>query len=129
MKAAAIEAPLERDVQKAVLDYLNTLWNVKAWRANTGASTAVHNGKKRFIRYGQRGQADITGVANGGVRIEIEIKRPGNKPTMEQTAWLGEMRTLGAVAFWCDSVKSCSEQLRYEFQQRGWDWPASWNAQ
>ncbi len=100
--------PTEKEILNACLDYLNTIWGCKCWRQNTGAMSSVYKGKTRFMRFGQPGQADITGIYRGR-RIEIEVKKPRTKPTLIQGEWLGEMQRLGAIAFWCTSVDECRE--------------------
>ena len=71
-----------------------------AERQNTGA---VRLGK-RFVRFGTPGRADISGVWPDGRRLEIEVKRPGNKPTQAQLDFLLLMQEQGAIAFWVDDV-------------------------
>lgn len=103
---------LERDIQRACMDYLNTLHGVRVWRANVGGRSWVDKtGHNRVMKFGERGQSDLTGVGPGGVRIEIEIKRPGLLPSPEQAEWLREMDHFGAVAFWCDSFESCQAKF------------------
>lgn len=61
-------------------------------------------GKLRLVQYGATGQADLYGAQIGsGRHWEIEVKRPGNRPTEKQLAWLKEWTRLGAVAYWADS--------------------------
>jgi hypothetical protein len=48
----------ERDVQKAILDWLQAK-HIFAIRQNTGAMRSEYKGKSRFIRFGIPGQADI----------------------------------------------------------------------
>lgn len=103
MKSVRPPAPLERDVQKAILDYLRTV-GVLAWRVNVGAVAATHKGKRRFVRFGVPGQADIMGVLPGGTAIMVEVKRPGKRPTAAQVAFLRQVQAVGACAFWADSV-------------------------
>jgi|TARA_Y100000310_G_C20693769_1_gene824076 photosystem II stability/assembly factor-like uncharacterized protein len=57
------------------------------WRANTGASVYESKGKKRFVRFGVAGQADITGLLKNGRRVEIEVKKKGGKQTEKQQAF------------------------------------------
>lgn len=117
---------VEAGVQGAVLDWLNTLPEVAFWRRNVGAMTVEEaDGSKRFVQFNAKGMADTWGVVRT-IHAEIEIKRPGEHPDFDQTAWLDLMRQRGCIAFWCDSIETCIEQLRYEYQQRGWDWKPSW---
>lgn len=114
------------------MDWLNSLPGVKMWRQNRGAIlssyTSVRTGitKKRMVKFGLEGACDSTGAGPHGIRIEIEYKRPGEYPDLEQIAYMEMIRSTGAIAFWCDSLASCIKQLRYEFQQRNWPWKESW---
>lgn len=88
--------PREAEVLRACLKLLK-MRGISAWRQNTG----VGKFGKRFVRFGVPGQADISGVLPGsGVRIEIETKRPGNKPTPLQLAYLRGINASGGVACW-----------------------------
>ena len=48
----------ESDIQKAILAWLAAK-HILAFRMNTGAMAGEHNGKKRFMRFGTPGMADI----------------------------------------------------------------------
>lgn len=48
----------EAAVQAAILDWL-AVRHILAFRMNTGAMSAEHNGKKRFMRFGTPGMADV----------------------------------------------------------------------
>lgn len=115
----------EKDVQKVILDWVNTLPDVKVWRRNVGAFGGEYKGKKRFIRFGQRGQADLEGIAPGGIHIEIETKRPKNsETTFEQRVWIDDLVRHGAIAFFASNLDQCVEMMRIHYQRRGmvWDW-------
>ena len=73
----------EKDLVKTILAYLATRPDVLAWRQNTGA---VRIGN-RFVRFGQPGCADITGVLKGGRRLEIECKSERGTLSPEQEAF------------------------------------------
>jgi hypothetical protein len=102
----------ETQIVKACLDTLALRYKgiVKAWRNNTGVAWQP-KGKGEFmpVRYGIVGQADITGVVKAdcahalahkhrrfehsiGLRLEIEVKRPGKKPAPAQVLF-GKMIT------------------------------------
>lgn len=95
--------PREREskVQRAIVVRLSRL-GVRLWRRNTGAMTATHNGKTRHVRFAAPGQSDLWGVDRKARHWEIEVKRPGNKPTEKQMEWLKEMTARGCVAYWAD---------------------------
>lgn len=118
-----------KHVQPAIIKWLNSLPGVWAWRRNVG----VMKIGKRWIRFGQEGQADVEGiilitlpgVADPiGVHLEVECKAKGKTPTDKQGAYLTAARTYGAVALWADSVAMLKYKMRREYQQRGWEWPA-----
>ena len=48
----------ESEIQRAILDYLASK-GILAFRQNTGAMAGEYNGKKRFMRFGVPGMADI----------------------------------------------------------------------
>jgi len=69
---------------------------------------------------GTTGWPDITGVKKLnlnsleiGVRIEIEVKQPGKKPTTIQYSRLRRFRKLGAICFWTDDLDNCMKQFKY----------------
>ena len=119
----------EADIQKAVLEWLNTIPGIYVWRRNVGMTTSVYKGKKRVIRYGYRGQADLEGIGPNGIHLEIEIKRLGQKPTAAQRDWLLQAQGCGSIAFCCDSLQSCTASLRVSFRNRGWRWDPNWEVQ
>ncbi|CAK0780390.1 hypothetical protein CCP4SC76_730009 [Gammaproteobacteria bacterium] len=84
----------EQAVQRAILQYLSLCPRV-AWaqRFNTGATgwsytTQAGTHRRRFIRFGFTGCADILGQMKSGHLIAIECKRKGGKATDSQQAFL-----------------------------------------
>ncbi len=108
--------PLERDILKTCLEWLNYQPGVRVWRQNTG-SFKLEGAKARFFRAGSAGMADISGIGPEGRRIEIEVKRPGKVPTELQQDWLDEIIIRGGIAFWCDSPESCERKYRIFTQE------------
>jgi hypothetical protein len=70
----------EKNVQNAILREFGTRPGLRIWRANTGV--AVYGDRR--VRFGVPGQADVTGILPGGIRLEIECKAPGKRQTTEQ---------------------------------------------
>jgi len=69
---------------------------------------------------GTKGWPDITGIVKlslnrleVGIRIEIEIKQTGKKPTQIQYNRLRKFRKLGCIAFWTDDFDSCQSQFQF----------------
>ncbi len=96
----------EQAVQLQLLDYL-AYKPVFVWRNNSGA---LRNDKKRLVRFGKVGSADILGIQKGtGKFIAIEVKRPdmSHKPTPAQLEFLEEIHAHGGLA----GIATCTEDV------------------
>lgn len=93
--------PREREskIQRSIVVRLSRL-GVELLRRNVGA---MRDGE-RFIRFAAAGQSDLWGTDCQGRHWEIEVKRPGNRPTLRQLAWLKKMTARGCPAYWADSA-------------------------
>jgi hypothetical protein len=94
----------ERDIQKTILDYLE-LHHILHYRQNTGA--VKRNG--RMIRYGIPGLPDIVCVI-GGRYVGIEVKAPGESPSLEQMQFGDSLEAAGGVYI----VADCIEQFQHD---------------
>lgn len=74
----------ESDLSRRIIAYLN---QQKGWYAQ----------KRHIGPYDRAGEPDITGIAPGGRRVEIEVKLPGNLPTPHQRLRLDHWRKLDAL--------------------------------
>ncbi len=93
----------ESDVLKACMDLLARHPKVAfAHRANTGGMT---DKRGQFVKFGFRGQSDIVGMLKGGRFLAVEVKRPGNRPTAEQNAFLGAVNLGGGFGCWADDAE------------------------
>jgi hypothetical protein len=81
----------ETTITNKILRYINNLPGCKAE-------------KRHGSQYSEVGAPDISVCCNG-TRIEIEVKRPGEKPTPIQLIRLREWREAGAVAIWVTSLE------------------------
>ena len=62
-----------QELLNQVLMYISTNYkNLRLWKNNTGKALSFD--LKRVLSYGLKGSADITGITDQGIRIEIEIK-------------------------------------------------------
>jgi hypothetical protein len=94
--------PLEKDIQKACLQLLRTHPKVAAvWRQNSGTFTEQNqDGSMRYISaHTMPGLPDILGfLKDGGRMIAFEVKRPGNRATPQQQAFIDRANAAGALA-------------------------------
>lgn len=125
--------PLERDVQRAVLERLLLDPRV-AWccRLNTGAARYQDGkGRERFVRFGFPGMSDVVGQMAplswsqeegrgspldclGGAFLAVEVKRCRTKLTDDQRAFLLRVREAGGVAGVARSADDVDAILRGE---------------
>lgn len=78
------------------------------WRANSGAA----NYDGRHVKFGVTGQSDLMVVLRPHGRLCcLEVKRPGAKPTPEQTAFLRAVERSGGVAAVVHSVEETTRLL------------------
>jgi hypothetical protein len=54
----------ESQIQRAIMDLL-AAERIPAWRMNSGVMAGEHKGKKRFVRFGEKGMADILAAPRG----------------------------------------------------------------
>src|SRR5262245_36942321 len=102
--------PKERDIQRQLLQWLR-LRGVFCWRQNSGALVKANGRPIRFN--GAEGCSDILGLLPGGrfapprdygVPLAVEVKRPGQKPTLKQSAFLEAFRGGGGIAIVATSI-------------------------
>lgn len=108
-------APLERDIQSAILEYLHAK-RIFCWRNNSGMQFLPYTNREgksrmRALRIGLPGSSDILGCLPDGRFLAIEVKRPGNKPTIEQQEFLDNIASRGGVAFVATSIDDVIAKL------------------
>lgn len=107
-------APLEKEIQRTCLEWLAGV-GIFAFRVNSGAMTATHKGKTRYMKFnGARGCSDILAILPDARFGAIEIKRPGNVPTDDQKAFLASVQRAGGVALFAVSVDDLRAKLKLE---------------
>src|SRR5262249_53998328 len=107
--------PLEQEILSSCLAILR-LNQIVSWRCNSGAIAGTYRGKRRFVRFSTMpGLSDILGVLRpAGRLLAVEVKRPGQKPTPEQAAFLDLIRACGGLAIVVRSDRELEECLRRE---------------
>jgi hypothetical protein len=115
----------EKEIQRAVLDYLATVPGVVAWKSGGGMFRMTYKGKERMVRMGVKGVSDIIGwytsalvIPGTPVRtphfarfLAIEVKRPGRYPTDVQTAFLKQVELANGIAIVARSVADVQKVL------------------
>ena len=122
-----IPVPREADILRACLATLRVRWGLRVERVNTGAMRLGG----RYVAFGTRGRSDISGLLGDGRRLEVEVKRPGGKPTEAQLAWMHAVNESGGVAFWVDDAAQIDAVMPRLRAGRGrksgkTGWPTSW---
>lgn len=102
-----IEIPVSANaLTRSILQYLADI-KVKAWRNQTGALRAEGSGnaRSRFVRFGEKGSADIFAIAPpDGKFIGIEVKAGKDKMSEAQVQWHLEVRAMGGVTIEARSI-------------------------
>ncbi len=90
---------MEKTISNQIIKYINK--NYPLSEARKRLSTGSSN---------NTGYPDITGSVCG-IRIEIEVKQPGKKPSKLQLSRLKKLKQLNIIAFWADNLESAIGQL------------------
>ena len=104
---------LEKDVQRSILQLL-ALKSIFHIRMNTGAAVMQNaNGKRRFMRFGTPGCADIYAATHDST-LWIECKGSSGKESEDQVRFQKQVETLGHVymlAYSVDDVLRLFEEV------------------
>lgn len=107
----------ERSIQNAILRLLSGYRCLRVWRANAGAASF----SGQVVRFGVKGQADLTGILPGGRRLEIEVKTATGRQSKEQIAYQRMIESLGGVYILARSPHDVAKRL----EQLGYPEPAT----
>ena len=88
---------LERDIQRGILHYL-TLKGYLVFKHRNVGIFKKSTGSYIPLPAQDRGISDIIGCLSNGRFFAVEVKVPGNKPTMEQKLFLQRVSEHGGVA-------------------------------
>lgn len=111
-RAASPEVP-EAKVQVTAIAMLKSFGCV-VHRRNTGARVENYKGKSRLIRFSEKGSSDVWAITPAGYHLELEIKRRGERPSLDQVNWLIEHNGIGgAAAFWIDNVATLARVYQH----------------
>lgn len=111
-RPAAIPPPPEREVQATCCDIL-AAHGCRVERRNTGVMRVedpTRKGGYRYVRFGEDGAADLFGEFPSGRAYNLEVKREGERPRLEQVRWLRSANRW-APAFWVESAEELERFL------------------
>jgi len=97
----------EKHLQNAILRAFGTLPGLRLWRANVGVARMGH----RWVRFGIRGQADLTGIVPDGRRLEIEVKTSTGRQTAEQRSFQNMIERFHGIYILARSVDDVRREL------------------
>lgn len=111
----------EKTVQNAILREFGTRADCRLWRANVGVARigGARSAGGRVVRFGLPGQADLTGILFGGVRLEIEVKGAGGRQTEEQRAFQRMIERFGGVYVLARSVQDVWQAIGSYLRDQG----------
>ncbi len=104
--------PSESQILAEVLQVLGSRTDLRVWRAATG----VAKFGETVVRFGVPGQADVSGIAPNGVRIEIETKAARGRQSKQQENFQRMIERFSGVYIVARSAADALAQLR----QRGY---------
>lgn len=88
---------------------------IRVWRNNRVNALAVApNGKRRYIKAGINGQADISGIIGGagsGRRLEVEVKTGRDKQRKDQISFMHMIVRAGGCYIIARDVDRCLADL------------------
>jgi hypothetical protein len=104
----------EHQLQNEILRTFGTRSDMRIWRSNTGAASFGNS----MVRFGIPGQADLTGLLPGGVRLEIEVKRVGNKQSNDQMNYQSMIERFGGIYILAYSVEDVWAKLKGYLEEK-----------
>ena len=99
-------APLEKQIERAILDYLNVWLGYFAWKNHT---TGIYSKERRqYLRptgkYALRGVSDIICVTPTGKVVFIEVKSAKGRVSDEQKEFISRVAECNGYAFVARSI-------------------------
>jgi hypothetical protein len=98
----------EHPLQSALLDGLNKLPGIRAYRNNSGWKGHVAFGLRTTRN--ENGSPDLV-LCVEGLFVGCELKDRGKKPTAEQYAWGEALERAGGIWIWGDDLKTIVERV------------------
>lgn len=107
LKPAELPQPLESDILPGIVKYMR-MNRAVAWVARINSGGA-ENAQGQYVAFHDiRGCSDIIGQMRTGQFLAIEVKRPGQRPTPKQQAFLELVAAFGGCSGWCTSAEGAA---------------------
>lgn len=86
------------------------------WRQNTGRAQFYDPKTKRirYVAFGRKGQADLTGLLKDGRRLELEVKTQNIPITQAQKAFGEDIRAFGGIYAVVRSLEDVQQVIQDE---------------
>ncbi len=97
----------EHEIQNEILRTFGADPRMRLWRANAGVARMG----RRVVRFGVPGQADLTGILPGGIRLEVEVKAADGRQTEEQRNYQRMIERFGGVYVLARSVEDVQNAI------------------
>lgn len=101
-----IPEPLEKEIQKSILDYLEAK-RIFCWKEHSGG--ILIDGGDRYMPIGLRGKSDILGIWKGRF-LAIEVKRKTGVVSPAQQYFIDRINEEGGLAFVATSIDDLIEK-------------------
>jgi len=106
VKAFAMKTRKEADIKRAITQYLRARGCLVIPYRNVGIFKRVTG---QYISSPHLGISDLLGLTREGRFFAIEVKRPGNRPTLFQEQFLETVRSFNCIAIVAYSIDDCIE--------------------
>ena len=107
----------EKQIERAILEYLVVVKKIKCWKQNNGNFSVGNRYIKTCIDHmgnSVSGIPDICGYLPNGKALYIEVKRPKGKPTELQKHFLDNARESNCSVLVAHSVEEVIQFLKEE---------------
>lgn len=108
----------ESPVVKSILIAWGATPHGRIWRVNTGMGWFANGKPARKtdpgaypVRFGEKGQGDISGIFKGGVRVEIECKSSTGRQSEDQRNFQAMIERYGGVYVVARSIEDVDRAL------------------
>lgn len=100
----------ESEVQRDGMAWLRGQ-GCQVYRRNTGG---MYDARGNFVRFSEKGAADSWAISPAGIHIEVEWKRQGERPTLDQVLWLIKTNGHGhSASWWVDNLDTLATVYRW----------------